>query len=216
MDAEDRSMDNVESRRERRFFRRRGRILSAAARIFAEKGYGNATTKEIAREADMGESTLYNYFESKREILLTITGQLKDEMPLALQRAQALGGTEAIIAMFESAMDITDSMLPFVRTLIGEAWLDEAILQDYVVAYITQVHRVIKVFIQERIDAGDIRKVDPDLVAQLVMGMYASLFLPALRGVKPLPPREKRRELIESIVDIIFNGVRRRPEEQVA
>ena len=62
-------------RRERRIARRKKEILDAAARIFAEKGYANATTREIAEAADMAEGTLYNYFGGKRELLLAVASQ---------------------------------------------------------------------------------------------------------------------------------------------
>ena len=47
-------------------------ILSTASRLFAEKGYGNATTSEIAREAGVAEGTLYHHFGSKDGIFLTL------------------------------------------------------------------------------------------------------------------------------------------------
>ncbi|GAB4240025.1 MAG: TetR/AcrR family transcriptional regulator [Deltaproteobacteria bacterium] len=47
-------------------------ILATASRLFAEKGYGNATTAEIAREAGVAEGTLYHHFGSKDGIFLTL------------------------------------------------------------------------------------------------------------------------------------------------
>jgi TetR/AcrR family transcriptional regulator, fatty acid metabolism regulator protein len=52
--------------------KRKGAILSTASRLFAEKGYGNATTSEIAREAGVAEGTLYHHFGSKDGIFLTL------------------------------------------------------------------------------------------------------------------------------------------------
>ena len=66
----------LQARRQRRIERRRHEIVKAAAQVFAEKGYANTTTKELAEAADMAEGTLYNYFEGKRGILLAI---FKDE-----------------------------------------------------------------------------------------------------------------------------------------
>src|SRR5512145_1329129 len=47
-------------------------ILTTASRLFAEKGYSNATTSEIAREAGVAEGTLYHHFGSKDGIFLTL------------------------------------------------------------------------------------------------------------------------------------------------
>jgi len=45
-------------------------ILTAAADVFYEKGFHNATVEEIAKRADIGKGTIYQYFSSKQEILV--------------------------------------------------------------------------------------------------------------------------------------------------
>lgn len=47
-------------------------ILAAAAEIFAEKGYHNASIRDIARSTGVSLSGLYYYFESKEELLYLI------------------------------------------------------------------------------------------------------------------------------------------------
>jgi AcrR family transcriptional regulator len=53
-------------------------ILTTASRLFAEKGYANATTSEIAREAGVAEGTLYHHFGSKDGIFLTLFDETID------------------------------------------------------------------------------------------------------------------------------------------
>ena len=59
-----------EERRQRRGEQRREVILTAAAQVIAAKGYHGATTREIAEAADLAEGTIFNYFPTKRELLL--------------------------------------------------------------------------------------------------------------------------------------------------
>jgi len=47
-------------------------ILSAAAKVFAEKGYHNASIRDIARATGVSLSGLYYYFQSKEELLWLI------------------------------------------------------------------------------------------------------------------------------------------------
>jgi TetR/AcrR family transcriptional regulator, fatty acid metabolism regulator protein len=47
-------------------------ILATASRLFAEKGYSQTTTAEIAREAGVAEGTLFHHFGSKDGIFLTL------------------------------------------------------------------------------------------------------------------------------------------------
>jgi len=49
--------------------RRRGEILDAAAAVFSERGYFNATMKDIAERLGMQPASLYHYYPSKEAAL---------------------------------------------------------------------------------------------------------------------------------------------------
>ncbi|MQA90939.1 MAG: TetR family transcriptional regulator [Gemmatimonas sp.] len=65
-------------------------ILAASARVFAEKGYHNASIRDIARASGVSLSGLYYYFQSKEELLYLIQdhglGTLLDRLEERLQR----------------------------------------------------------------------------------------------------------------------------------
>lgn len=56
------------------------RILNSAIKIFGEKGFQNATISEIAKEAGIGDATIYEYFKSKEDILLEIPVEVSKEL----------------------------------------------------------------------------------------------------------------------------------------
>ncbi|WP_316365551.1 TetR/AcrR family transcriptional regulator [Candidatus Thiodiazotropha sp. CDECU1] len=47
----------------------RKRILKAAADVVSEKGFKSASMREIARRAEVGDATIYNYFPTKESLL---------------------------------------------------------------------------------------------------------------------------------------------------
>ncbi|OPX41323.1 MAG: hypothetical protein B1H13_02700 [Desulfobacteraceae bacterium 4484_190.3] len=49
---------------------RRSQIIETATRVFADRGYSKATISKIAKQADLGDATLYEYFGNKEAILL--------------------------------------------------------------------------------------------------------------------------------------------------
>ena len=55
---------------------RRSQILAGAAQVFAQKGFHQATTREIAQAAGVSEGTIYNYFNNKRDLLLAMAETL--------------------------------------------------------------------------------------------------------------------------------------------
>jgi AcrR family transcriptional regulator len=74
-------------RREERKAQNRAKLLDAARKVFAEKGYGEATARDIVRATDLATGTFYNYFPDKQAIF----SALLDEMSVrgrALVRAQ--------------------------------------------------------------------------------------------------------------------------------
>jgi len=60
------------SRREREKAAHRQEILDAAIKVFAEKGFHEATLDEVAQEAEFSKGTLYLYFSNKEDLLSTI------------------------------------------------------------------------------------------------------------------------------------------------
>lgn len=59
---------------------RKARILKAAVKIFAQHGFSRSRTSVIAREARVAEGTIYNYFKSKDDLILTIFEQTWGEL----------------------------------------------------------------------------------------------------------------------------------------
>jgi AcrR family transcriptional regulator len=61
-------------------------ILRTAARIFAEKGYHQASIRDIARETGVSLSGLYYYFASKEELLFLIQAHAFGTLDETLER----------------------------------------------------------------------------------------------------------------------------------
>jgi AcrR family transcriptional regulator len=198
-------------RRQRRIDRRRAEILASAARTFSEKGYANTTTREIAEAADVAEGTLYNYFANKREILLAIAHETEAPMEAAVMATDHIRDREAVVALVERALDLQESQVHFWRSLLTEAWVDDAILQQFVAIRLERTHRRLTAFIAERAADGTFRPVEPGLIAQMIMGIFVALIAPEVRGVSGPRTPEQRYALAQAIVDLILDGLLARP-----
>ena len=53
----------------------RERILEVAQQLFAAKGFESTTTRDIAREAEIGVGTLFNYFPSKEAVVASLVAE---------------------------------------------------------------------------------------------------------------------------------------------
>jgi TetR/AcrR family transcriptional regulator, fatty acid metabolism regulator protein len=64
-------------------------IIEAAVRVFARKGYYNSRVSDIAREAGIAAGTIYLYFKTKDDILVTLFRDKMAEFVDALRKAIA-------------------------------------------------------------------------------------------------------------------------------
>src|SRR4051794_9657649 len=74
-------------RREARKAQNREKLLAAARKVFAEKGLGEATARDIVRETDLASGTFYNYFSDKEDAFRALLSEMA-EKSRALVRAQ--------------------------------------------------------------------------------------------------------------------------------
>jgi AcrR family transcriptional regulator len=74
-------------RREERKAQNRAKLLDAARKVFAEKGLGEATARDIVRETDLASGTFYNYFSDKEDAFRALLAQMA-EQSRAIVRAQ--------------------------------------------------------------------------------------------------------------------------------
>jgi AcrR family transcriptional regulator len=71
----------------------RDAILDAAMRAFNEQGYARATMDSVAREAGVSKGTIYNYFESKRDVFVQILDRISRHDEHGLQEMLVRSGS---------------------------------------------------------------------------------------------------------------------------
>jgi AcrR family transcriptional regulator len=69
---------------------RREALINAAIAVFVEKGFHNATVRDIGRAANMTQGTIYNYVSSKDDILYLVCDRIVAEYNAETRRALEL------------------------------------------------------------------------------------------------------------------------------
>lgn len=194
-------------RRRRRIEARRAQILEAAAAIFSEKGYERATTREIADAADVSEGTLYNYFGSKRDLLLGRIQEVTDETSEAIARVQA-DGIEAMVAEVLSSRFRLQQKHRLLLTLLHEARLDPDIHRYYAGQMQTRIVEEMVRRMQALLDAGVMRPVNPELAARTFFAVVLGFGIQFELGGDALLETTSPEELAAVVTDIFLNGLR--------
>jgi AcrR family transcriptional regulator len=105
------------------------RILETAMKIFSNKGYNGTTTKEIAEAANLSEGTIFKYYKSKKNLL--ITGILEflskfgnklfvksiDEI---LEKSEDLSFKEILKRVIMNRKDLADEYADYLIVLLTE------------------------------------------------------------------------------------------------
>lgn len=196
-----------ETRRDRRIKRQRGEILAAAAEVFAIRGYTNTTIKDIALKADLAEGTIYNYFENKRDVLLTIAAHQTKAIDHIFQESIEVNSPDDLVSLVEKAFEVLLSQSGYTRILIAESLVDDEFLNRYVLARLQKSLRFIQEFIATRTATKEFRQYDPNLVARIFLSAFIGLILPVLRGGDPNPGMEERRHMAETLVQLFSFGI---------
>ena len=121
---------------------RRDEILSAARRVFAERGFRGTTIADIAEEAGIALGTIYLYFASKEEVFAALNQQLQEMIVATLMQPS-------------SATTLEDT----VRTLVGNVFDVCAGNRDLIRLVVLNTDRESEV--TKRLRAADDQRVRP-------------------------------------------------------
>jgi len=113
-----------QSRRERKKTETKDRIIAAAIPIFARGGIESATVDEIALAADVGKGTIYNYFQTKEEIVVAFLVEIEKKVQSRVARYANAPGTlkELLVAFLEFQLKLKKPHHEFVRVFFAQMY----------------------------------------------------------------------------------------------
>jgi AcrR family transcriptional regulator len=187
---------------------RRNQILDAAASVFAEKGFHRATTKEIASAAGVSEGTIYNYFDSKADLLIGIMSRLVELQQLS---GELTDGLQADVKDFFSAvlgqrMSRIPQSQEMIQAILPEVLVNLELRERFYQQYVLQLTKLLEQYVETRIKLGHIRPVDVPLTVRTIQGMFVGLLVLRILGDETL--LAKWEDLPEAVASLIFDGVR--------
>src|SRR5580704_298164 len=88
---------------------RRAQIVAAARACFARAGFHNATLKDVFAEAGLSAGCVYNYFQSKDELMLAIAEERHEEERRLIAEASEMD--DPVAAIRQIARTFADTYL---------------------------------------------------------------------------------------------------------
>lgn len=184
------------------------RILAAGLRLFSEKGYLGATTREIAKEAGIAEVTLFRHFPSKESILEEIIKRhsflpaLRDLLP----EIRHLQFEDAIRSIARSFLETLQARKDMIKIMQSEVHRYPDQVRQIHTTYIAQLYETLASYFSDMQRAGVARDLDAELAGRALLGMIFSYFnTQVLLYDRRLDP-EETDQAIGQFVDIFLRG----------
>jgi AcrR family transcriptional regulator len=168
------------NRTQERAVRTRRRLKEAALDVFCEKSVDAATIEEITQKADLGKGTLYQHFDDKEEIVVTLVEEAVDHL---IERIRAYDSAPETIeemlehllnAHYEFSVDAREEFLllfqgKILLKLESDA-LDE--LEEPYLRYLGEIEEQVSTYLSPRIDPLKVRRL-ACAVAGFVFGFFS-------------------------------------------
>ncbi len=187
----------------------RQQLLEAAAIEFTREGYVGANINRISRAAGFAKGTIYNYFPSKRALMLALIDEIgAAHTAFIVQQVELEQDPIRRLERFFSAgfafVENNPTKAPLIiNTVYGP---DEEFKQRVYEAYDRLFALIIHDIVGAGAARGDFRAVDPDVTAALLMSIYlGSCSLYESDGGIWITP--------EQVVGFVLEGLRQRDRQ---
>jgi AcrR family transcriptional regulator len=182
--------------------RRRKEIFHASVHLFLSKGFNETSMREIAEAAGIGKSTLYDYFPSKDDILLSF---MEDELQKLTEDIkeiadQKIGAQEKLRQMMFAYMEYLATNEDFYIKLSYQV---QRLAQDSIERIQRKRHALqdmVRGTIEEGIREGCFRSVDSLLATRVIF----TALTPAVYTTRP---SGSRQQMMEEAFTLMLEGI---------
>src|SRR6202045_2832207 len=190
----------------------RERLLDSAAETFARDGIRGATTREIARKAEVNEVTLFRHFKSKEQLLRAVLQRaLISEVAMMDQHSSwkenLRESMEKYARHYYSHLEKKEGIA---RAFLAEAQILPKSMQTMIAEVIRPVRERLVLILTDAQKAGKVRS---DLNVESALDAFKnSLYAGMLRQGAYLPRNYTTETYISTVVDIFVRGIETTPE----
>ncbi|MFN3507935.1 MAG: TetR/AcrR family transcriptional regulator [Allorhizobium sp.] len=181
----------------------RSKLIAAARKAFAEKGYADASMDALTAEAGLTRGALYHNFGDKRGLFAAVVEQIDGEMAERAKRlgAQSGKGWDALLA--EGAAYIEMALDPEVQRIVlldGPAVLGDPSLWPSQNSCLQVTRQAIEALMGQ----GVLKPVDAEAAARLISGaaLNAAMWIAASAEPESVLPKAQQafRVLVEGLL----------------
>ena len=164
---------------------KRERILDAAERVFARRGFYNARVADIARDAGVADGTIYLYFKSKDDLLISLFEERMERLNELLREAIDTGrdSGDRIQRFLSSYAALAQENPNVAEVLTIELRQSSKFMKEYANPRFGDFLRMLAGIVEEGQRAGELDdNVAPQTAARALFGAIDELVLAWVLG----------------------------------
>jgi AcrR family transcriptional regulator len=200
---------------------RRTQILEAAATIFPQKGYAATTLQDIAQEAGISSSAIYQHFRGKEDLFLALTDNLSfisilDEINESLNDEKDIGYEDvrrSLIEVAEAFLDTHTHNAEIVRMFIAESRSFPEVGKLYCTRLVAPVEKLLMHYLSAQMTHRVLRSVDIELATHAFYGIFLNFIITQNLLVGEEILHFPKRDRVEQLVDIYLLGLYQPPSK---
>jgi TetR/AcrR family transcriptional regulator, fatty acid metabolism regulator protein len=159
---------------------KRERILHAAERIFARHGFFAAKVSDVAKEAGVADGTIYLYFKSKDDLLISLFERRMQQVNDTLRAAvEGVASPRAQLSAFIKAyLQLVHDEPSAAEVLTIELRQSSKFMKEYENPQFADFLRMLGGIIAAAQDKGELASgIPPHVAARMIFGMLDELAL---------------------------------------
>lgn len=167
---------------------KRERILAAAERIFARHGFFAAKVSDVAKEAGVADGTIYLYFKSKDDLLISLFERRMQQVNDTLREAiaQVTSPREQLRAFIRAYMQLVHDEPSAAEVLTIELRQSSKFMKEYENPQFADFLRMLGGIIAAAQDKGELDDAIPaHVAARMTFGMLDELALAWVLAKQP-------------------------------
>ncbi|MBI4824578.1 MAG: TetR/AcrR family transcriptional regulator [Nitrospirae bacterium] len=186
----------------------RQRLIDAGLKLFSERGYLGAVTKDIAKEAGIAEVTLFRYFPSKESLLEEVikTYSFLPALKGLLREIDALPYKDALTKIAERFLSTLSERKELIRIMHSEIPKYPSKTRQIYHGLINETFTTLASYFSEQEKKGVLRRFEPRYGARAFLGMFFSLFTSQELMLRKKLSKQESKKIIAELVEIFAKG----------
>lgn len=183
------------------------RLRQAAVALIAKRGFHETTTDAIAREAGVAVGTVYNYFNSKDDILayiFEVEAEKREQFSHDVESREEIGPLDKIQRILEFHFEQLGSNPDLVRVIASERHHRKLQCRTGHLR-LRGLRGILASILGAGIRSGQLRSHDPELIAQSLMGAVEAVV--ADLASEPRSDNGQARRAISELMAVLRSGV---------